>query len=205
MQRDHRQALKAGDLKLSFSYFVEDFEQLIVEVIKGIESICPDYMTLCNLWHIKDNSYFGANQLVDESERGQSYERDDAFNVVGLGVYLLDCSLLLKFTASRRVGVLQKSFELEMFLPFVRHLIENESTSLNHLGRFWLKDLTRETAGHEGVYSPFLSRYFQDLDHACKRTPAALLTLTGRDTPESLQKLDLRIIWNYFSLYGAKG
>lgn len=86
--RNHRLPLDPINFQVDLSFYVENFEQLVGAVATGVEKICPDYMTLVNLWHIKDNSYFGANQLIDENERGQSYEREDAFNVIGLGCYI---------------------------------------------------------------------------------------------------------------------
>jgi hypothetical protein len=135
--RNHRRPLEADDIaEQTFTFYIDNFEELIGKIVRGIHSICPDYLTLVNMWHIKDNSYYGSNQMQDENERGESYERDDHFNVVGLGVYVY----LTTFKRSdlpkrgkpiRPRALFTRSYEFELYLPFIRHLIENPSETLS--------------------------------------------------------------------------
>lgn len=69
-ERDYRRDLQEDKFDISFSYFIEDFDHFIFEIVDGIEAICPSHHTLVNLWHIKDVEYFGAQQIIDENDRG---------------------------------------------------------------------------------------------------------------------------------------
>lgn len=147
--------------------------------------------------------------MIDENERGQSYERDDSFNVIGLAIFVY--TLTLK--RGKGIKVLSPAFEFELNLPFIRHLLESQSSTLNQMGREWLYESVRKVRATNPLgFSKHLVRFFDDLDHACKRTPAALFSMMGEasqmercDNYEALQKLDLCAIYNYLHLYGLKG